>query len=182
MKPVARLLIVAAVIFGSASAAFAWMQQGGSHHWGPRHSGPQQFQAPPQSFRHPWHGPHHHGSHVWYFGSPAYPYRYYPYRYYSPAYPYAYPYPYLYSYPYSSFYYGSYGGSYMNSFGSPYVGAPLSSGGEEAYADESGGGEPPATRAADGSWFYCRALREYYPDVKRCPEAWLQVPPTPPTR
>ncbi len=152
------------------------------------HHHPPPFHGHPQSFHHPWHGSQYRWSPAWRFGyGPGYPYRHYapafpyaspyPYRY---SYPYRYPYPYSYPYPFSYPFYGSYSGSYMSSFGS-YLGGPHSSDGGSAYGDENAG-EPPATRAADGSWFYCRALREYYPDVKHCPEPWLEVPPTPQNR
>jgi hypothetical protein len=189
MRSLVRLAILCAVaILGSTNPALSWTHDGGhgGHRFGSGGSAhfhaPRQFQGHPQSFHnHPRHGSRHRGSPVWPFGYGQV----YPFRFYAPAAPYAYPYRYSYPYPYSYsypyLYPFPYYGSYMGSFGSPYLGAPSSSGDRDAYAGE-GGSEPPATRAADGSWFYCRALREYYPDVKRCPEPWLEVPSTPPTR
>jgi len=30
-------------------------------------------------------------------------------------------------------------------------------------------------------WYYCQSPQGYYPYVKRCPNGWLKVVPTPPT-
>ncbi len=34
----------------------------------------------------------------------------------------------------------------------------------------------PAPEPAE-FWYYCESERAYYPDVERCPEAWVPVPP-----
>lgn len=31
--------------------------------------------------------------------------------------------------------------------------------------------------APEGSWYYCQSARGYYPEVERCPEPWIPVPP-----
>ena len=41
--------------------------------------------------------------------------------------------------------------------------------------------EPVATAEPSkrAYWYYCATVEAYYPTVKRCPEAWIKVPPTP---
>lgn len=37
---------------------------------------------------------------------------------------------------------------------------------------------PAAERtSSDRSWYFCRSENAYYPEVERCPEAWIPVPP-----
>jgi hypothetical protein len=36
-----------------------------------------------------------------------------------------------------------------------------------------------AKAPTEPSWYYCVSAEGYYPTVKRCPEAWIKVPPTP---
>ncbi len=38
----------------------------------------------------------------------------------------------------------------------------------------------PPVPANTGYWYYCRNPEGYYPYVKRCPNGWLKVMPTPP--
>ena len=54
-----------------------------------------------------------------------------------------------------------------------------------AYAGPSGGSGPPPQAAMNGvapqsSWYYCQPSKAYYPYVTSCPQAWQQVPTTPP--
>lgn len=35
----------------------------------------------------------------------------------------------------------------------------------------------PPTPPPEAYWYYCPSARAYYPDVQRCPEAWVKVPP-----
>jgi hypothetical protein len=37
---------------------------------------------------------------------------------------------------------------------------------------------PPAP-PQQAYWHYCESLGGYYPDVARCPEGWVKVPPRP---
>lgn len=37
---------------------------------------------------------------------------------------------------------------------------------------------PPQT-APQAYWYYCPGAQAYYPNVQRCSEAWIKVPPTP---
>jgi hypothetical protein len=43
---------------------------------------------------------------------------------------------------------------------------------ESVYVERDGSEE-----AQGGYWYFCRSEDAYYPDVERCPEAWLPVPP-----
>jgi hypothetical protein len=45
--------------------------------------------------------------------------------------------------------------------------------GPQSYVQQS---PPPAPEAY---WYYCPSARAYYPDVRRCAEAWVKVPPRP---
>jgi len=79
-----------------------------------------------------------------------------------PGYPYSWPYPYPYPQPYL----------YPPSYGYP---EPPGIVQEEppVYLER----QPPAPPEA--YWYYCASARAYYPDVKRCPEEWIRVPPSP---
>jgi hypothetical protein len=35
----------------------------------------------------------------------------------------------------------------------------------------------PATEPQANYWHYCQASAGYYPEIKECPDGWLQVPP-----
>ncbi len=35
----------------------------------------------------------------------------------------------------------------------------------------------PEPEANAGTWYFCRSENAYYPDVEKCPEAWIPVPP-----
>ena len=37
-----------------------------------------------------------------------------------------------------------------------------------------------AAPESQGYWYYCAAMRGYYPYVKECPGGWQKVPPAPP--
>jgi len=39
---------------------------------------------------------------------------------------------------------------------------------------------PPASSRQDVPWYYCPSAKAYYPWVRICPEAWVEVPPRPP--
>jgi len=39
---------------------------------------------------------------------------------------------------------------------------------------------PPAASRQDVPWYYCLSAKAYYPWVRTCPEAWVEVPPRPP--
>jgi hypothetical protein len=39
---------------------------------------------------------------------------------------------------------------------------------------------PEQQREESSYWYYCRNPKGYYPYIKRCPEGWLKVVPTPP--
>jgi hypothetical protein len=47
------------------------------------------------------------------------------------------------------------------------------------YIEQQNPPPAPATSAQPGAsyWHYCQAEGGYYPDVKECPEGWMQVPP-----
>ncbi len=34
----------------------------------------------------------------------------------------------------------------------------------------------PEANAQASAWYFCRSENAYYPDVERCPEAWIPVP------
>lgn len=74
--------------------------------------------------------------------------------------PYGYPYGY-YGYPYA--YYPPYGAY-------PPV---VVEQGPSVYIEQPRASEP------EGYWYYCASKKRYYPDVKKCPEAWIKVPPVP---
>jgi hypothetical protein len=40
--------------------------------------------------------------------------------------------------------------------------------------------EPSAGPAAPANWYYCDSAKDYYPNVRRCPEAWHVLPAKPP--
>jgi hypothetical protein len=146
-----------------ASRASAWPQHGGfrhgfPHHGFPDHRFPHQvaphFPRRPFIITRPWPGPAYWWGPGWGFA-------------------YGSPYPFYDSFYYDSFY-GYYDGFYPPSRPAPWVLQPRGS-----YFAE-GGSEPPATRSAQGDWYYCTSARQYYPNVKTCPEPWVEVPPTPP--
>jgi hypothetical protein len=77
-----------------------------------------------------------------------------------------YPYPYAYSYPYS----------YPYPYGVPYrdpvvVDPPVY---VERPAAERSSPEGPSEW-----WYYCTSRKGYYPNVRKCPEAWVKVAPRP---
>jgi hypothetical protein len=47
------------------------------------------------------------------------------------------------------------------------------------YIEQQNPPAAPATSAQPRAsyWHYCQAEGGYYPDVKECPEGWMQVPP-----
>jgi hypothetical protein len=74
------------------------------------------------------------------------------------------------------FYYG-YGAGY---YGVPYGGGPPVV--VQQPAPEYIQQEPQQESLPSGYWYYCASARDYYPSVPSCPEAWIQVPPTPERR
>jgi hypothetical protein len=36
---------------------------------------------------------------------------------------------------------------------------------------------PPDSDPVPGFWYFCQSAQGYYPDVQRCPERWIPVPP-----
>gem|GEM_PF-856596 len=36
---------------------------------------------------------------------------------------------------------------------------------------------PPAARAPEDFWYYCKKPAGYYPQIERCPDGWMQVVP-----
>jgi len=53
------------------------------------------------------------------------------------------------------------------------------------YADPSIAAPPPADieqapPPPPSYWYYCQSAGAYYPNVKACPERWVQIPTTPP--
>jgi hypothetical protein len=70
-----------------------------------------------------------------------------------------YPYPYAYPYPY--WYYPPY-----------YPYPPAAAQEPSVYVQQ-----PRAP--AQTYWYYCASAKKYYPDVPKCREAWIKVPPTP---
>lgn len=42
---------------------------------------------------------------------------------------------------------------------------------DRSYDDEGD------ARSDDRVWYYCESKRAYYPNVKSCPEDWIEVPP-----
>ena len=78
-----------------------------------------------------------------------------------------YPWGYPYAYPYGWYY------------PPPYYAYPAFSGQQpQVYIQQE-----PAVATSEPSrqayWYYCPSVEAYYPTVKRCPEAWIKVPPTP---
>jgi hypothetical protein len=105
-------------------------------------------------------GFHHHGPHTRVFvgfgpawWGPGYFYGPYPY-----GYPFAYPYGY---YPPPYYAYPSF-----------VVQQP------QTYIEQQPSLASPQT-PSEKYWYYCASAETYYPTVKRCPEAWIKVPPTP---
>ncbi|HVW63835.1 MAG TPA: hypothetical protein VHB01_02385 [Nitrosospira sp.] len=47
------------------------------------------------------------------------------------------------------------------------------------YIEQQNSAAAPATSAQSAAsyWHYCRAEGGYYPDVKECPDGWMQIPP-----
>jgi hypothetical protein len=92
------------------------------------------------------------------------------------------PYPYWY-YP-RPYYYGyGYGYGYPYGYGYAPYGPPVVVQQEPpVYVQQQPApaeAAPPAAEAAppSGFWYYCASVREYYPRVPTCPEAWIKVPP-----
>ncbi len=54
----------------------------------------------------------------------------------------------------------------------------------DQYSDLSGPPPqaPPTGPAPQSFWYFCRSANAYYPYVSSCPEAWQQVPTTPPSQ
>jgi len=79
--------------------------------------------------------------------------------------PYAYPY-------YPPYAYAPYG--YTPGYTPQVVAQPA----PQAYAQQPAPAEP----AQQSWWYYCASSRAYYPYVRQCPEAWMQVVPQQPSR
>jgi len=41
--------------------------------------------------------------------------------------------------------------------------------------------QPEPQAEETGYWYYCRNPEGYYPTIKRCPDGWMRVVPSPPT-
>jgi len=76
------------------------------------------------------------------------------------------------------YYYGAgyYGAGYYGYYGYPYAyGPPVVLQQQPQYIERA----PQQNSLPAGYWYYCASARGYYPTVPSCPEAWIQVPPTP---
>jgi hypothetical protein len=114
-------------------------------------------------WHHGGHG-HRHGGHYWHGGARV-------------VVGYGVPYGYGAPYGWGPYGYGGYGygyrvaGPWLWAWPAPIVIRERSVVREPVYVER--GAEP----APAESWYFCRSENAYYPDVERCPEPWIPVPP-----